>query len=357
MPRYVARRLGHMVLVLWGAVTLSFAIIHMVPGDPVRIMLGGGEGGDGAATASPEQEAALRTQLGLDRPLLVQYLVFLRRAVTFDFGPSYSTGRPVSESISAGLGSTLQLGLAAIVLSVALGLVFALGGVLLPGRSVRSVFQSITVLGIAVPSFWLSILLLQLFSFTLGWFPAFGSKGLSSLVLPALTLALLTAGTLSQVLTRGLNEGLSEAYADTARSKGLTRAQVVLRHVLRNASIPAFTMVGMMVGGILSGATIVETIYGRAGIGQLFVESVRAQDFPLIQALVILSGGLFVVVTLVVDLSYRWIDPRVVAPYRGAASRGTSSGGTASGSTATTGPSAPQETPGAGPTDREKVTS
>lgn len=316
MLRYVARRLGHMVVVLWGAVTLSFAIVHLVPGDPVRIMLGGGEGGDGAAAATPEQEAALRSQLGLDRPLLVQYLVFLRRAATGDFGTSYSTGRPVSEAIGAGLGSTLELGLAAAVLSVVLGLVFALGGVLLPGRTVRSVFQSITVLGIAVPSFWLAILLLQVFSFTLGWFPAFGSRGLSSLVLPALTLALLTAGTLSQVLTRGLTDGLAEPYADTARSKGLTRTQVVLRHVLRNASVPAFTMVGMMVGGILSGATIVETVYGRAGVGQLFVESVRAQDFPLIQALVILSGGLFVVVTLLVDLSYRWIDPRVVAPYR-----------------------------------------
>jgi peptide/nickel transport system permease protein len=173
----------------------------------------------------------------------------------------------------------------------------------------------VTVVGVAVPSFWLAIVLLQVFSFTLGWFPAFGGDGVRALVLPALTLALITAGTFGQILTRGLTDALAEPYADTARAKGLGRTRVVLGHALRNASIPVFTMVGMMVGGILSGAVIVETVYGRAGIGRLFVEAVRGQDFPLIQALIVLSGGLFVVVTLVVDLAYRWIDPRITAPH------------------------------------------
>lgn len=313
MTAYLLRRLAQMVVVLWGAVTLAFAVVHLVGGDPVRLMLGAG--GDGAATASPEQEAALRAELGLDRPVLVQYLDFLRRVVTLDLGTSYTSGQPVAATIGSGLGSTVQLGLAAIAGSIALGLLFALAGVLLPGRALRSAVQSVTVVGVAVPSFWLAIVLLQVFSFTLGWFPAFGGDGVRALVLPALTLALITAGTFGQILTCGLTDALAEPYADTARAKGLGRTRVVLGHALRNASIPVFTMVGMMVGGILSGAVIVETVYGRAGIGRLFVEAVRGQDFPLIQALIVLSGGLFVVVTLVVDLAYRWIDPRITAPH------------------------------------------
>ncbi len=312
--QYILRRLGQALVVLWGAVTLSFLIIHLVPGDPVRIMLMGGEGGDGAAQAGSEAEAQLREQLGLDRPVIVQYFDFLRRAATFDFGMSYSTGQPVSSAISSALPVTVELGIAAILVSVVLALLFALGSVLLPTQALRSSFQSASLLGTAMPSFWVGILLLQVFSFQLGWFPAFGSASWQALVLPALTLALLTAGTLGQILTRGLNEALAEPYADTARAKGISELRVVLGHALRNASLPAFTMVGMMVGGILSGTTIVETIYGRQGVGMYFVQAIQAQDFPLIQALVILSGAFFVIVTLIVDLAYRWIDPRVVAP-------------------------------------------
>lgn len=314
MRTYVVRRLGQAVVVLWGAVTLSFLIIHLVPGDPVRIILGGGEGGDAGSLAGPEAEEQLRAQLGLDQPIALQYLDFLRRAVTLDFGMSYSTGQQVSDAIASALPVTVELGIAAIVASVALALVFALLSVLLPSRALRSVFQSASLLGTAMPSFWVAILLLQVFSFGLGWFPAYGSQGLSALVLPALTMALLTAGTLGQILTRGLNEALAEPYADTARAKGVSESRVVLAHALRNASLPAFTMVGLMVGGILSGATIVETIYGRRGIGMYFVQAIQTQDFPLIQALVILSGAFFVVITLIVDLAYRWIDPRVASP-------------------------------------------
>ncbi|GFZ78481.1 ABC transporter permease [Nesterenkonia alkaliphila] len=310
---YILRRLGQAVVVLWGAVTLSFLIIHLVPGDPVRIMTGGGEGGEGAALDSAA-EAQLREQLGLDQPILIQYFDFLWRAATFDFGMSYSTGQPVSSAIATALPVTIELGIASIIASVLLALLFALGSVLLPTQTLRSGFQSASLLGTAMPSFWVGILLLQLFSFQLGWFPAFGSASWQALVLPSLTLALLTAGTLGQILTRGLNEALAESYADTARAKGISELRVVLRHALRNASLPAFTMVGMMVGGILSGTTIVETIYGRQGIGMYFVQAIQAQDFPLIQALVILSGAFFVIVTLIVDLAYRWIDPRVVAP-------------------------------------------
>ncbi len=314
MLRYVLRRLVQALIVLWGAVTVSFAVLQLTPGDPVRIMLGGA--GDAAAAASPEQVAALRAELGLDLPLWQQYLDFLGRVLTGDLGTAYSTGQPVTAETAQALPVTVELGVAAIATSVVAALVFALLGVLLPGAGLRSLFQSVTVLGVAMPSFWVAIVALQLFSFRLGWFPAFGSDGVVAVVLPALAMAVLTAGTLAQVLTRGLKDALTEPYADTARAKGLSEVRVVLGHALRNASLPVFTMVGMMVGGVLGGAAIVETIFGRQGVGQLFVEAVRAHDFPLIQALIILTGGVFVLVTLAVDLLYPLIDPRVVAPYR-----------------------------------------
>lgn len=320
MTRYIAHRLLQAVLVLWGAVTLSFAVLHLTPGDPVRILLGGS--GDLAAAASPQQVAQLRAELGLDQPIWMQYLNFVTGALRGDFGTSFSTGQPVTAEIAQALPVTIELGVAAIVLSVVVALAFAVVGMLLPGAWLRSAFQSVTVLGVALPSFWVAIVALQVFSFRLGWLPAFGSGGPASLVLPALTMTVLTAGTLAQVLTRGLKDALAEPFADTARAKGLSQARVVLGHALRNASLPVFTMVGMMVGGILGGTAIVETIFGRQGVGMLFVEAVRNHDFPLIQALIILTGGTFVLVTLVVDLLYPLIDPRVIAPYRrGAPSR------------------------------------
>ena len=320
MLRYLLRRLVQAAIVLWGAVTVSFAVLHLTPGDPVRIMLGGS--GDDAAAVPPEQLAALRAELGLDLPVWRQYLEFLGRVLQGDFGTAYSTGQPVTAEIAQALPVTVELGLAALVASVAGALVFALLGVLLPGAGLRSVFQSVTVLGVAMPSFWVAILALQVFSFRLGWFPAFGSDGFVAVILPALAMAVLTAGTLAQVLTRGLKDALAEPYADTARAKGLSETRVVLSHALRNASLPVFTMVGMMVGGVLGGAAIVETIFGRQGVGQLFVTAVQAHDFPLIQALIILTGGVFVLVTLFVDLLYPLIDPRVVAAQAAGGRRG-----------------------------------
>ncbi|WOF22473.1 ABC transporter permease [Microbacterium betulae] len=317
MTRYVLRRLGHALIVLWGAVTLSFLLVYLIPGDPAVIMLGGGQGGgEGGGSADSDEIAEVRRELGLDRPIVLQYVAYLFRVATLDWGTSFARQQPVVDVIAASIGATVELGLASIVLTVVLGFAFGLGAVLLPGAWVRSLFQSLTVLGIAMPSFWLAILLLQVFSFGLGWFPAFGANGPLSLVLPSLTLALLAAGTLGQLLARSIAEGLAEPYADVAFAKGLGRTGVVLRHVLRNASLPVFTMVGLLFGTIISGATIVETIFARPGVGNLFVSAVQARDFPLIQALVVLTGGVFVLVTLVVDLAYRWIDPRVVEPDR-----------------------------------------
>ncbi|PWH06344.1 peptide ABC transporter permease [Brachybacterium endophyticum] len=314
MLRYVLRRLGQAVVVLWGAITLSFVIVQLTPGDPARlIVMGNGQGDAGAADAS--QLAQIRDEMGLDQPLVLQYLGYLRRVLTLDWGTAYSRQRQaVATVIGDSLGSTLELGLVSLVLLVLLGVAFALGSVLLPTAWARSTFQAVTVVGIAVPSFVMAILLLQIFSFRLGWFPAFGADGPGSIVLPSLTIALLGAGTLGQVFSRSIREVSAEGYVEVARARGLGNAQVVLSHVLRNASLPVYTIIGMLVGGVVSGAAIIETIFGRPGIGNLYVEAVTARDFPLIQALIVLTGGLYVLVTLVVDLSYPLIDPRVVSP-------------------------------------------
>lgn len=316
MFRYVLGRLGHALLVLWGAITLSFIIVQLTPGDPARLMVMGNASGD-AGAADPAQLAQIRDEMGLDHPLLVQYVSYLWRVVSLDWGTAWSQQRqPVSTVIGDGIGSTVQLGVASLVLLVILGVAFAFGAVLLPKAWMRSTFQGVTLIGIAVPSFVMAIILLQVFAFRLGWFPAFGAGGGKALVLPSVAIALLGAGTLSQVFSRSIREVQSEGYVEVARARGLGPGRVVVGHVLRNASLPVYTIVGMLVGGIVSGAAIIETLFGRPGIGNLYVEAVASRDFPLIQALIVLTGGLYVLATLVVDLTYPLIDPRVVSPAR-----------------------------------------
>lgn len=319
MARYVLSRLLHAALVLWGAITLSFIIVQLTPGDPARLMVMGSAAGD-AGAANEAQLAQIRADMGLDKPVLIQYLTYLWRVFTLDWGTAYSQQRQsVATVVGDNIGATVQLGAFSLVLLIVLGVLFALGSVLLPSKFLRSAFQGLTMLGIAVPSFVLAILLLQVFAFQLGWFPAFGADGFSSLVLPSLTIALLGAGTLSQVFARSIREVSDESFVEVAHARGLSGVQVLLRHVLQNASLPVYTIVGMLVGGIVSGAAIIETIFGRPGIGNLYVEAVGARDFPLIQALIILTGGLFVVATLIVDLTYPLIDPRVTSPAAGKA--------------------------------------
>ncbi len=314
MVRYVLARLGHALLVLWGAITLSFVIVQLTPGDPARLMVMASSGGD-AGAANEAQLGQIRSEMGLDQPIIVQYVTYLWRVLTLDWGTAYSQQRQsVATVVGDNIGATVQLGALSMILLLVLGIVFALGSVLLPTRFLRSAFQGLTMIGIAVPSFVMAIILLQVFAFQLGWFPAFGADGFPSLVLPSVTIALLGAGTLSQVFARSIREVSDESFVEVAHARGLSGVQVLMRHVLQNASLPVYTIVGMLVGGIVSGAAIIETIFGRPGIGNLYVEAVGARDFPLIQALIVLTGGLFVLATLIVDLTYPLIDPRVTSP-------------------------------------------
>ncbi|MFE0465205.1 ABC transporter permease [Kitasatospora sp. NPDC058965] len=298
------RRLLGAAAVLLGAATVAFAALHLLPGDPVTVMLGPG------SAATPEVKAQLRAQFGLDRPLPEQYLHYLGRLATGDLGQSYQLQRPVLDLIGEQLWPTVQLALAALVLAVALALVAALATA---GRrpALRAASSLVELLAVSSPSYWTGILLLTAFSFQLRLFPVAGDQDAAALVLPAVTLALPLAGVLAQVLREGLETALQQPFALTARARGLGAAALLLRHGLRHAAASAVTLTGWLTGSLLGGAVLVETVFGRPGIGALSLQGTTNKDMPLVIGLVLLSALVYVLVSTLVDLLYLVIDPRL----------------------------------------------
>lgn len=302
----MARRFALAVFVLWAAFTVSFLILYALPGDPVSILAG-----PDATDISPEQLDALRREYGLDRSLIAQYAGQLGDVVTGDLGRSVQSRRPVATLIAEQLPATAQIATAGLATAVVFG-----GGLALLATYVRSRWLSHLLLGlppvgVAVPSFWVGLLLLQQFSFRWTWFPALGNAGWRSIVLPAITLALPTGALVAQVLAKSLDNTLREPYIDTAQAKGASRGRVHVRHALRNAALPALTMAGLLVGNLLSGSVVTETVFSRQGLGRLTATAVAARDLPVVQGLVLLGALVFVVVNLVVDLVYPLLDPRI----------------------------------------------
>ena len=308
MARYLASRLAQAIGVLWAAYTATFLILYALPGDAVSLLLGP----DNENDLTPEQLQAVRERFGLDLPLWEQYLQRLGGLLRGDLGISYANERPVRDLIAEALPATLQIA----SLGLALGLVAGAGVAVLATYTrlgwLRRALTALPPLGIAIPSFWLGLTLLQLFSFGLPLFPAMGNQGWRSLVLPAITLAVPAAATVAQLLNKGLETALAQPYVETARSKGAGRARVHLRHALRNASLPTFTLAGLMVGGVLGGAVVTETVFSRAGLGRLTATSVAGRDVPTVLGIVVLAAAIYVLVNLLVDLVYPLIDPRVV---------------------------------------------
>lgn len=292
--RTLAKRLGAGLAVLYGAATLAFVALQLIPGDPVATLLGP------ATTASAEVRQHIRAEFGFDRPVLIQYLGYLGKVVTGDLGSSYQLQRPVWQLIGDQLGATVQLAAAAIALAVLIALVSA----------VATAWELVAV---SLPSYWLGILLLTAFSFQLRLFPVIGAQDLAALVLPALTLALPIAGVLAQVLREGLETALAQPFAITARARGLGQTAVRLRHALRHAAVPLATLTGWLVGTLLGGAVLVETVFGRSGIGALTLQAVGNKDMPVVMGVVLLSAFVFVLISTVVDLLYALIDPRLRA--------------------------------------------
>ncbi|MFF5139586.1 ABC transporter permease [Streptomyces sp. NPDC013157] len=309
MRRYVIKRLAQAVGVLWAAYTVSFLVLDFLPGDPVSAMAGAGMD---TGEVDPVQLARLRHEYGFDKPVLVQYAEYLGRAVRGDFGDAVSTGRPVTSTLADALPQTLQLTGAALLLAVVLGGGLAVVATYTSRRWLRQLLLSLPPLGVSVPTFWVGLLLVEAFSFKLHWFPAFGNDGLKGLVLPALTLAVPTGAQVAQVLAKSLLTALDQAYVETARAKGAGRWRVHLRHALRNASLPALTVVGLLVGQLIAGSVVVETVFSRDGLGRVTAGAVTTQDIPLVQGVVVFGALIFVATNLLVDLVYPLLDPRIV---------------------------------------------
>ncbi|MET9907045.1 ABC transporter permease [Streptomyces sp. NPDC006476] len=316
MRRYVVKRLAQAVGVLWAAYTVSFLVLDYLPGDPVTAMASAGMD---SGQVDPKKIAALRHEYGFDKPVLVQYAEYLGRAVRGDFGDSVSTGRAVTSTLADALPQTLQLTGAALLLAVLLGGGLAVVATYTTQRGLRQLLLSLPPLGVSVPTFWVGLLLVELFSFRLHWFPAFGNDGLRGLVLPALTLAVPTGAQVAQVLAKSLLTALDQAYIETARAKGADRWRVHLRHALRNASLPALTVVGLLVGQLIAGSVVVETVFSRDGLGRVTAAAVTAQDIPLVQGVVVFGALIFVTTNLVIDLVYPLLDPRIVVASDGRA--------------------------------------
>lgn len=313
MGRYLLRRLAQAVVVLWAAYTVSFLVLDALPSDPVTAMASAGMD---SGAVDEQQLAELRAEYGYDDPMVVRYLTHLGDAVTGDLGDSVGTGRPVVDTLGEALPPTLQLTTAALALAVLLGGGLALVATYSRHRWLRQLLLSLPGLGVSVPTFWVGLMLVQLLSFQLRWFPAFGNAGPQSLVLPALTLAIPTGALVAQVLAKSLLTALGEPYVQTARAKGAGRARIHLSHALRNASLPALTVVGLLAGQLLANSVVVETVFSRDGLGRVTSAAVAGQDLPLVQGVVVLGALVFVLVNLAVDLVYPLLDRRIVVAGR-----------------------------------------
>jgi len=304
--RFVVQRLLTLVPLLMGVTLLVFSMLQLVPGDPVRALLGE------ANVASAEQVARIRERLGLDRPLHVQYLSYVWNALQGDLGTSIRTNRHVLEQILVRLPSTLELTVAGLGVGILFGTLLGVISALFHGTWIDRAAVLIALLGVSVPSFWLGLLLILLFSVHLGWLPVLGgSGGFRALVLPALTLGLWAAGGIARLARSSMLEVMRMDFVRTARSKGLPERAIIVRHMLRNALIPIVTIVGIRFGQVLAGTVIIETVFSRQGLGVMLVGAIVSKDFPVVQGVILLVATAYVLVNFLVELAYTWIDPRL----------------------------------------------
>jgi len=300
---FLAARLGAAVVVLLGVTCLVFGLIHLVPGDPVEIMLG-----ESARAADRE---ALRHALGLDRPWWSQLSAYLAGLLQGDLGESLHYRQPITEILLQRLPATIELALASLLVAVALALPLGTLAAMRKGSLWDHLAMGFSLAGVSIPNFWMGPLLILVFSLWLGWFPVSGREGPASLVLPALTLGTALAAILARMVRSALLEVLGEDYIRTARAKGLADVQVVTRHAFRNAALPVITVLGLQLGTLLGGAVITETVFSWPGVGLLTLEAIQQRDYPLVQACVLLISFAYVAVNTATDLVYAWVDPRI----------------------------------------------
>ena len=304
MLTYVGRRILAVVPVLFGVTLAVFSMLFLVPGDPVKIMLA-------EFVTTPDQIAQMRAQLHLDEPVLKQYGRFVTNALRGDLGVSIRSRRPVAAEITENIGSTGQLALASMLVAIGLGVPLGLLAALGRNSWLDVAAMVVALLGVAMPSFWLGFLLIFVFSLHLGWLPATGGGDLLHLVMPAVALGMIAAAIIARLTRSSMLEVLGQDYVRTARAKGLGSGSVIVRHALRNALIPVVTVFGLQFGNLLAGAVIVETVFSRPGLGRLIVGGILAKDFPLVQGTVLFVAAAYVLINVVVDVAYAYVDPRI----------------------------------------------
>ncbi len=333
MGRYIARRLLNLIPVLLGITLLVFTFLHLIPGDPAVVMAG--------ERATPEQVAALREQLGLNQPLPLQYLIFLGNLLRFDFGTSIISGVPIAEEIRIRWPATFELSVGAMLVAVIVGIPAGVLAAVRKNSAVDNLMMSGSLLGVSLPVYWLGLLLIYLFAVNLHWLPPSGRLSieagfnfkpitgfyvldallqgnfkalqdvLAHLVLPALTLGTIPLAILARLTRSAMLEVLSQDYIRTARAKGLLERWVVFKHALKNALLPVVTIIGLQFGTLLGGAILTETIFSWPGIGSWIYEGILARDYPVVQGGVVFVAIAFVLINLLVDISYAFLDPRI----------------------------------------------
>jgi len=311
IARFLARRLVYSAVVLIGVLVVVFALVHLVPGDPVRIALG--------TRYSPQAYDALRSASGLDKPIVEQFFSYIGSALTGDLGVSFRNGDPVTEILLERLPATISLAVAGIVIALLIALPAGIWSALREGRISDAIIRIASQFGVSVPDFWMGILLIALFATTLGWLPTSGYQPLLDnpggwlrhIVLPALTVGLVAGAIMTRYVRSAVLEVASMGYVRTARSKGLPPRVVTFRHTVRNALIPVLTITGIQLATILGGVIVVEVVFAWPGLGRLVYNAVAARDYPVIQGAVLLIAALFLLINLIVDVLYAVVDPRI----------------------------------------------
>ena len=303
MFNYILTRIVSAAIVIMGVVFIVFMLIHMVPGDPIEVMLG--------ESATAVDRDALRKTLGLDQPLWQQFYHFVQGLLHFDLGNSLHSRKPIAELIAARIGPTVELALASLLVAFLIAFPLGIIAALNKDRLADAGAMSFSLIGISIPNFLMGPLLILLFSVSLGWLPVSGKSGLDSLVLPALTLGTALAAILSRMIRASLLEVLHEDYIRTAKAKGLSRLRIVGLHALKNALLPVITLIGLQIGALLAGAVITETVFSWPGLGQLTIESIQKRDYPVVQACILLISTTYVVINTVTDIAYGLLDPRI----------------------------------------------
>ncbi len=302
--KYIIRRVLVCIPILFGLTIIVFSMVHLLPGDPAATILA-------ASGAKPDAVAKLRTQLGLDRPLPEQYVSYLGDLLHGDMGSSLFTYRPVTETIAQNAPSTLELAFSAMILAIVLGLGLGILAAVYQDSWIDNLTMMVAVFGVSMPSFWLALLLILLFSLGLGWLPSGGQGTFKQLILPATVLGFNSAAVIARLVRSTMLEVLRQEYIITARSKGLPARLVFIRHALRNALIPVVTVAGLQFGFLLGGTVVTETVFARQGLGRVAVDAIIYKDLPVVQGIVLLMAVVYMAVNLIVDLTYSVLDPRI----------------------------------------------